>query len=388
MPDTLLFRQIQAVTVEGRLYSVADFNDGRQPEFASRSSFHRELGDFLADWFNAKTSLIVQTSGSTGRPRSLLVLKERLWNSAGLTCQFLGLQAGQSALLCLPLRYIAGKMLVVRALRARLNLKLVEPDGHPLRAVEATPYVASFTPQQIFNTLGSEQEMERLKAIRQILIGGGAVSGRLAEQLRSFPGAVYSTYGLTETLSHIALCRLSGPEASDRYRPLPGVRLALSSGGTLVIEAPAVAEGLIATNDLATLAVDGSFKILGRMDNVINTGGFKVRVEELEETLAAVIPVPFAVTAAPDEKFGEAIVLVLAENGGSRYRPGGSSLAELGRRAVIQLVESGKISAFQVPRRIVLVSELPLTETGKLARAKIRALVSAASELKTKLARI
>ncbi len=380
LPDTLFFRQIRAVTVEGRLYSVVDFNAGRRPEFASRSSFHRELSDFLADWFSAETSLTVQTSGSTGRPRRLLVLKERLWNSAGLTCQFLGLQAGQSALLCLPLRYIAGKMLVVRALRARLDLQLVEPDGHPLRTVETTPYVAAFTPQQIFNTLGSEQETERLKAIRQVLIGGGAVSGQLAEQLRSFPSAVYSTYGLTETLSHIALCRLSGPEASDRYRPLPGVRLALSSDGTLVIEAPAVAEGLIVTNDLAALALDGSFKILGRMDNVINTGGFKVGVEELEEALSTVMPAPFAITAAPDEKFGEVIVLVLAKNYVSRQQPGGSSLAELGRRAVVQLVEGGKISAFQVPRRIVLVNELPLTETGKPARAKIRALVGAASD--------
>lgn len=172
-----------------------------------------DLSEFLTEWHNDRPTVLVHTSGSTGKPKPLLVEKRRMEASARITCQFLGLKEGDTALLCMPLDYIAGKMMVVRALTCGMRLVSVEPKGCP--EWDGLVDFAAMVPLQVWNLL--QQTPERLLQIRHLIIGGGAVNDELAAALKDLPNAVWSTYGMTETLSHIALRRLNGPERSDWY---------------------------------------------------------------------------------------------------------------------------------------------------------------------------
>lgn len=275
-----------------------------------------------------------------------------------MTCDFLGLRGGDTALLCMSLDYIAGKMMVVRSLVRDLRLITVEPSGHPLAGVAGRLDFAAMVPMQVWNTLQVAEERERLMAIGNLIIGGGAIDDRLAHELAGFPNRVWSTYGMTETLSHIALRRLSGPEATEWYTPLPGVSLSLTADSCLVIDAPAVHDGRLVTNDIAEMAPDGRFKILGRKDNVICSGGLKIQAEEVERLLRAHLRVPYMITKRRDEKFGEVVVL-LAEGDVDTARD------------VCQRV----LPKYWQPRDYVHTDQVPLTETGKPARKQAEAMV-------------
>ena len=186
----------------------------------------------------------------------MLVEIRRMINSARITCDFLGLKPGDTALLCMSLDYIAGKMMVVRAMERNLNLVAVEPSGHPMGEMLNKKYsidnigFAAMVPMQVYNSLQVPEERERLMQIKNLIIGGGAIDDGMAEELRSFPNTVWSTYGMTETLSHIALRRLSGERASEWYEPFPGVRVSLNADRCLVIDAPEVCEETLVTNDI------------------------------------------------------------------------------------------------------------------------------------------
>ena len=274
-----------------------------------------DLQAFLAEWHDPSPFLEVQTSGSTGTPKRMRVRKDRMLNSARLTCDYLGLKKGDKALLCMPLRYIAGKMMVVRSLYAGLDLEVCEPSGHPLADWGDTPLrFVAMIPLQVYNTLRVPEERKRLEQTDILIIGGGAIDAALEQEIRQMPNTVYSTYGMTETLSHIALRRLNGPEASPYYHPFPSVTLSLSPDNTLVIDAPLVCDERLVTNDVARLLPDGSFAIIGRKDNIINSGGIKIQIEEVEERLRPYLDRPYAITAAPDPRLGEAVVLLLASN--------------------------------------------------------------------------
>lgn len=318
---------------------------------------------FLSEWLDDSPTLTVHTSGSTGAPKPIRVEKRRMEASARITCRFLGLQPGDAALLCLPLDYIAGKMMAVRALTCGLRLTVVQPSSHPLASDEAaSPFdFAAMVPLQVHCSLATDTERQRLQAIRHLIIGGGPVSDSLASALRHFPNAVWSTYGMTETLSHIALRRLSGPDASEWYTPFEGVRLELSAEGCLVVSAPAVHPGPLVTNDRALLRPDGTFRILGRRDNVVCSGGVKIQMEEVERLLQSHVRVPFIITKAPHGQLGEQVVM-LVERAGAVGQPADTSR--------LQAVCQETLPRFWRPRHIIAVSRLPATATGKPARAE------------------
>ncbi len=289
-----------------------------------------DLFQFLNEWFDDSPTMTVQTSGSTGTPKLLTVRKEQMMQSARLTCEFLDLQPGDNALLCMSLQYIAGKMMVVRALVAGLNLIVRTPSTHPLADVDDPIEFAAMIPMQVNASFSLPAEAKRLRRIGTLIIGGGPIDACLEEFLYPLPGKVYSTYGMTETLSHIALCRINDPEAPfDNeesssfftfqpaaepacYSPLPSVSISLSPKNTLVIDAPLVCDETLVTNDIAEIHSDGTFSILGRIDNVINTGGIKVQIEQVESILRYAFVTPFAITSVTDARLGEAMVLLLS----------------------------------------------------------------------------
>ena len=309
------------------------------------------IDEFLAEWHNDSPVVMVQTSGSTGEPKKLYVEKRRMAASARRTCDYLGLKPGDTALLCLSTDYIAGKMMVVRSLLCDLRLVCVEPCGHPLATLTEPLDFAAMVPMQVWNSLRVPEERERLRQIRHVIIGGGAIDPDLAAELADFPNSVWSTYGMTETLSHIALRRLNGSDASDWYTPFASVSIGLTRDGCLVIDAPEVCDGRLVTNDIAEVADDGRFRILGRKDNVICSGGIKIQAEQVEEQLRPYLSAMFLISRRPDEKFGEAVVL-LTEGSADEAR------------AVCQQ----HLPKYFQPRFYVHVDHIPLTATGKPAR--------------------
>lgn len=333
-----------------------DLKDFKGPKDFKDYKGTPELERFLARWRDSDTTMTVQTSGSTGRPKLIKIEKERMRASARMTCDFLGLSVGQSALLCMSLDYIAGQMMVVRAIERNLRLISTSPSGHPLREVSEPIDFAAMVPMQVWNSLQEPEERERLKRIGHLIIGGGAISAELEQALRHFPNAVWSTYGMTETLSHIALRRLSGPTASLWYTPLPGIHLSVdSTTQCLIIDAPALTPQRLVTHDIVEFAPDGRFRILGRTDNTISSGGVKIQLEEVESLLRHHLGDTVQATYRPDEKFGQALVLLTT-------RP----IDKEQLRSI--LVEH----PYWMPQRVILTSKLPLTETGKPDRATAR----------------
>lgn len=339
------------------------------------------VNDFLQEWNSPSETLLVHTSGSTGKPKPMWVEKQRMLNSAHITCDFLGLRPGDSALLCMSLDYIAGKMMVVRSIERKLRLFSVKPSGHPLsdeslaKMVEMDFDFVAMVPMQVYNTLQVPQERERLSRIKHLIIGGGAIDDALAAELRRLPGAVWSTYGMTETLSHIALRRLNGEEASEWYQPFDCVGVSLNGEGCLVIDAPLVCSEPLVTNDIAEIkqqeassvashSSDASsslktssphvlFRIKGRKDNVICSGGIKIQIEEVENLLRQHLDAPFLLAKKKDEKFGEIAVLV----------------TESGDLEGVEAICRQVLPKYWVPRQYLHFDQLPMTETGKPKRA-------------------
>ena len=313
------------------------------------------LDEFLEEWNNPSPYVHVQTSGSTGAPKPMLVEKQRMLNSARITCDFLGLREGDTALLCMSLDYIAGKMMVVRSKERGLKLTTVEPSGHPLSTPHSPLSFAAMVPMQVYNSLQVSAEKERLMQIRHLIIGGGAIDDALATALKTFPNHVWSTYGMTETLSHIALRRLNGPEASEWYTPFPSVKVSLNEDRCLVINAPLVCAERLVTNDIAELSSgtdpEVKFRILGRKDNVICSGGIKIQIETVERQLRPHLQAPFLITKRPDAKFGEAVVLLTE-----------------GTVPEAQEVCERILPKYHQPRVYLHVDQIPLTATGKPAR--------------------
>lgn len=359
-------RQQQRLLLEGKEYAPEDISRLVAEGAGNCPPALWDLYLFLNEWFDASPVITVHTSGSTGVPKGLVVRKDRMMQSARLTCEFLNLQAGDTALLYMNLRYIGAMMMVVRSLVAGLNLVVRPASGHPLSDVEVPLKFAAMVPLQVYNTLRVPAERKRLEHTDILIIGGGAVDDSLEAELKTIPIAAYSTYGMTETLSHIALRRLNGEAASKCYYPFPSVELSLSAENTLIVKAPLICDDVLQTNDIACLCSDGGFTIAGRKDNVINSGGIKIQAEEMENRLQPFIPVPFAVTAVPDPRLGQALTLLIA---------GKPDIKELENK--LQAV----LETYYRPKHIFITELIPQTENGKIDRTGCRILAQQMNRL-------
>lgn len=332
--------------------------------------------EFISEWNNDAQTIHVQTSGSTGAPKKLNVRKDRMIESAKMTCNFLALQPGDTALLCMNLDYIGAKMMVVRSLVRQLHLIQVAPSGHPLATVDVPITFAAMVPLQVYNSLQVPEEREKLRQIKHLIIGGGAIDDVLAAQLHDFPHAVWSTYGMTETLSHIALRRLNGLQSSSWYTPLQGIKVTTNADECLVIDAPKLCDTPIVTNDMAeireTSTSEGknvlAFRIIGRRDNVINSGGLKIQMEELERLMRPFLTMPYMVTKRKSEKFGE-IVVLMVEKEGDDERATFEEKSELPILRAIHKLLHRALPRYWEPRLYLSVDRIPMTETGKPNRA-------------------
>ena len=344
------------------------------------------LEDFFSEWNNDSDRVLVHTSGSTGKPKPMMVEKKRMLNSARITCDFLGLKPGDSALLCMSLDYIAGKMVVVRSIERHLHLISVSPSGHPLKNIDMKDVngkdvngeitFAAMVPMQVYNTLQVPEERERLTHIRHLIIGGGAIDASLEKELQALPGniAIWSTYGMTETLSHIALRRINGAEASEWYQPFDSVKISQTEAGCLVIDAPLVCAETLVTNDIVEIesyicnkVEKTRFQIKGRKDNVICSGGIKIQIEEVEALLKPHLEKPFMIAKKKDEKFGEIAVLLTEDEDLKKVEATIRRLLS-GKSDDSNKSSESKSHKYWIPREYLHVDHLPLTETGKPKR--------------------
>tara|TARA_R110002050_G_scaffold200591_1_gene335554 strand:+ start:105851 stop:106888 length:1038 start_codon:yes stop_codon:yes gene_type:complete len=307
--------------------------------------WERDIFEFLAEWFSDSTHISVHTSGSTGKPKIISKSKSTLRNSAQMTGEFFQFQRHQTALLCLPAKYIAGKMMLVRAIVWQLDLIYITPQIE-LKIPETAIYFGAMTPQQVSKNLAN------LRGISQLIIGGAPISPSLEKEILNIPPTCFATYGMTETVSHIALRKIKTTPTD--YQTLPHIRINTDSRNCLVIEAPKLLSEKIVTNDLVTISSPKSFQWVGRIDHVINTGGVKISPEKVESKIAQYITAPFFIGGVDDEKWGQNVVLLLESN------PFELSLLKTQLKEVL--------SKFENPHSIHFIEKFKRTENGKLQR--------------------
>jgi len=353
--------------LNGKSYPVAQLADVCDaPEL---SDFERRVLQFGRDWQSGRDAFTLHTSGSTGEPKPIIMTREQMTASARLTIQALGLPPGSRALVCLGIDYIAGMMMLVRGLVCGLHLTIIEPVSRPLAAFAPSARFdfTAMVPLQLQETLnGAPHEFEILNAMRGALIGGGPVSQALMAQLQSVSAPLYHTYGMTETVSHIALRRLNGAARSDRFKPFDGVHLQLDARGCLAITSVLSRGKTLYTNDLVKLHADGSFVWLGRLDNVINSGGVKVQTEKVETALetcllqacsGAYADRRFVVGALEDSRLGQTVAAVIE----------GEAWPTESEAAMRERLQS-LLTRYEMPRRFFFIDKLIETRTGKIDR--------------------
>ncbi|WP_026475109.1 AMP-binding protein [Alkaliflexus imshenetskii] len=345
-----------SIIINGKSYSATSITE-------LSASGHQELSMFLSQWWNDSPSITVTTSGSTGTPKPIQVQKKSMLSSALRTIQFFELQPGMSALLCLPVSFIAGKMMVIRALAGRLNLITTEPSGHPLKNINQRIDFAAFTPMQMLNEIQSHSP--RLHHLQKVIIGGGKVDETLDKLLQNMPFEAFETYGMTETLSHVALRQINGDRKQSSFVPLQGISTEKDARGCLILHVPDISEHKIVTNDLVIIHPDKSFNILGRVDNIINSGGIKISPERIEEKIRPLMDIPFVISAVSHPSLGQQVVLVM------EYPPPNPT----------KLLEAIKteLEKFEIPARIYVLNPLPRTESGKIQRQAILEKISGMS---------
>ncbi|KIC02693.1 O-succinylbenzoic acid--CoA ligase [Flavobacterium sp. JRM] len=306
-------------------------------------AYERAIGEFILDWFDEKSYIEITTSGTTGAPKVIQLEKQAMIESALATGDFFDLHPGDKALHCLPTQYIAGKMMIVRSLILGLDVDFVAPSLHPLTNNNTKYDFVAMVPLQVQNSLPV------LKNVKKLIVGGAAMDATLIKSVSKLKTKVYETYGMTETITHIAAKQV-GEKA---FTVLPHVQISQDDRNCLVINAPTISSETIVTNDIVELINDHQFVFLGRIDNVINSGGIKLIPEQIEEKLSGKIDTRYFVIGVPDTALGEKLVLVIE-----------------GEKHTIDNAIFDSLDKYQKPKEIIFVPKFKETENGKIIRKK------------------
>ncbi|MCB0462884.1 MAG: AMP-binding protein [Flavobacteriaceae bacterium] len=336
--------------LNGRHYTFERLKDVAYSFIKEGEPHEIEIGEFLLQWTDSSKTVTVKTSGSTGKPKSINLSKQAMVHSAIATGDYFKLKPGNSALMCLPATFIAGKMMIVRAIILGLRLDLVVPNSNPLAFLRKKYLFAAMVPMQLNNSL------EKLYKIRTLIVGGTKVSDDLVEKIQESSSTVYATYGMTETITHIAVKKLNKFKAHTTkayFEVLPNVEISQDDRGCLVINAPYLGKLPIVTNDVVMLHSNTTFELLGRLDNVINSGGIKIQPEQLEAKLAPYINADFFIASQENDMLGEEIVLVIEGKERELYKDIFSNLKK-----------------YEIPKEVIFLESFARTSSGKINRHK------------------
>ena len=358
--------------VNNRVFTFSQLTDGiAEVELSSLSAYERSTLDCCRRWLTGQQQFVLPTSGSTGQPKAIVIDRAQLAASARLTGKALGLKAGDRALVCVSTEYVAGLMMLVRGFELGLALTINAPSRNPLALLppESRFDFTAMAPLQLQEILNATPEKKAiLDRMRAIIIGGAPVSEALQAQVGAIEAPLFHTYGMTETVSHIALRRLNGPQASDWFQPLEGVTLGLDRRGCLTVASVLTRRQTLVTNDRVELRPDGSFRWLGRLDNVINSGGVKVQAEQVETAVGRLFQDyrngllarrRFFVAPQEDPALGQAVTLVME----------GTPLAPALQFDIRQkLRQQGLLTKYEIPRYFQFKAKFVETPTGKIDR--------------------
>jgi O-succinylbenzoic acid--CoA ligase len=311
--------------------------------------YEQAVGEFLLDWFDDKNYIDMYTSGTTGTPKKIRIGKEAMVQSAIATGDFFGLQPGNRVLHCLPTNFVAGKMMFVRSFILGLDMDFAAPSSNPLEHNDELYDFAAMVPLQAKNSI------KKLANIKKIIIGGVKINKPLELELVKLPIQIYETYGMTETITHIAAKKIG--EAA--FSTLPNVTVSVNKNQCLVVLAKNISSEKIETNDIVNLISDTQFVWLGRFDNVINSGGIKLMPEQIEDKLATLISRRYFVNGEPDDTLGEKVVLYIEGE-------------------AMKLDESvfNALDKYEKPKEVVFIPKFKETPTGKIMRAESKELVA------------
>lgn len=320
--------------------------------------FEQEIGDFIVDWCLERPYCIVNTSGSTGTPKEIRLAKEHMVNSALATGEFFQLESKNRSLLCLPCSGIAGKMMLVRAFVLGLELDYVQPSSSPLELSDKIYDFVAMVPLQV------EKSVHKLDKITKLIIGGAPVSKALKKKLQPSKTMTFETYGMTETVTHIAAKPLNNPannllgliENQNWFMVLPKVNISQDERNCLVIDAPSISTQAITTNDIVELKSESQFKWIGRYDSIINSGGIKLIPERIERKLASVIHKRFFVAGVQDETLGQKLILVV------------EGVANEQQTLTEKITAFQELDRYEVPKAILFCTQFVETATGKVDR--------------------
>ena len=315
-------------------------------------SISKEINQFLREWFSTDSHILVMTSGSTGNPKNIHLRKDFMINSALATGCYFQLGENTKALCCLPIKFIAGKMMLVRALTLGWDLDVIESTSNPLQEITKQYDFSAMVPLQLRNSIS------KIDQIKTLIVGGGVVSRELKKAIQTIDTNCYATYGMTETITHIAVKKLnkfsqSELESESVYKTLPDVTISKDKRSCLVIRAPKISNENIITNDVIELISKSEFNWKGRLDHVINSGGVKLHPEEIEQKLSNTIYSRFFVAGIPDEMLGEKCILVIE-----------------GENYPITKKHFSKLSRFEIPKAIFFIPKFIETGSGKIQRLK------------------
>lgn len=311
------------------------------------ASYEQEIGNFLNVWLSDSETLEVQTSGTTGPPKKMLVRKAALLQSAIATGVFFNLSPGQKALHCLPSKFIAGKMMLVRALVLGLELDCVPPGRNPLEYIKSRYDFAAMTPYQALHSI------DALHQIRILIVGGAPVTQPLQKSMLQVGVTAYETYGMTETLSHIAVRSMDAPPGE--FEVLPNITIDQNDFGCLVIDAPNRDVQQLSTQDQVKILDSKRFVLLGRTGNVVNSGGIKMHPERIEAKLAQAFDLPFFVGGIPDEFLGERLVLAFKSPAIESHH-------------IKEQLKKVILDKYEIPKTVFLYDKFVETPTGKIKR--------------------
>jgi O-succinylbenzoic acid--CoA ligase len=375
----------------------------KETEFFDTKLFNEyeiKVLNFCHSWLTGQNRFTVKTSGSTGTPKEITLSRKQMVFSARLTGETFELKPKDKALVCLSVETIAGMMMLVRGFVLELELYIIEPIANPLKHFEEDINFAftALVPLQLYEILkGNNKDITEqsnhlkygtvatvpynenyfklnpkltiLEKMKAVIVGGAPLNLELEEKLQSLKVPFYSTYGMTETVTHIAIKKLNGKNKSAFFQPLRGVKIAKDPRGCLTIQAEVTNQEIIVTNDLVEINKDKTFEIIGRIDNVINTGGFKVSAEKIEKIIELALKKEelsrtFFVTSIADEKFGELIIAIFE----------GKEFEEKTKNNLANILEEN-LKKHEIPKHFYFIDKILRTKSDKVDKIATKKLI-------------
>lgn len=344
---------------------------------SSISEYDKKVIQLVEKWQSQQEYFEIFTSGSTGQPKKIKLERNLIIESIKLTQKAFTLEPDDTLFCCLNAEYIAGMMMIFRALYLKTEILIIEPSSYPFENESIRNFLTNksifyaFVPLQMQTLLESENDLHLLNAAKAIIVGGAAVNQAITQKLQQISSPVYATYGMTETITHIAIQKLNGENQNGYFEALENVKLAVDENNCLKINAPTTKNEWIVTNDVVEIADSNKFKLIGRKDNIINSGGVKIQLEKVEAIIEEILVKEqlslkrFFCWGVADEKLGQKLV-IFAERNKTVLE------SDILQKSLLfkQMQASSLLSKFEKPKDLIWLDKFKETSTAKIDKIK------------------